>query len=75
MFGDRPRDSFALETRPAQVSVVRAGATPRFLRHLGRLEFVPPGAPAVRIRFEREGDRIVAFTVLDPDEVVRARRV
>jgi hypothetical protein len=29
----------------------------------------------VRIRFEREGDRIVAFTVLDPDEVVRARRV
>ena len=75
VFGDRPRDSFTIETKPTQVSLVRAGATPRFLRHLGRLEFVPPGAPAVRIRFEREGDRIVAFTVSDPDEVVRARKV
>jgi len=75
VFGDRPRDSFTIETKPNQVSIVRAGATPRFLRHLGRLEFVPPGAPAVRIRFERDGDRIVAFTVSDPDEVVRARKV
>ena len=75
VFGDRPRDSFTIETKPTQVSIVRAGATPRFLRHLGRLEFVPPGAPAVRIRFERDGDRIVAFTVSDPDEVVRARKV
>jgi hypothetical protein len=75
VFGDRPRDSFTIETKPTQVSLVRAGAAPRFLRHLGRLEFVPPGAPAVRIRFERDGDRVVAFTVSDPDEVVRARRV
>jgi hypothetical protein len=75
VFGDRPRDSFTIETKPTQVSIVRAGAIPRFLRHLGRLEFAPPGAPAVRIRFERDGDRIVAFGVWDPDEVVRARKV
>jgi hypothetical protein len=57
------------------VSLVRAGATARFFRHLGRLEFVPPGAPAVRIRFERDGDKVVAFTINDPDVVVRARKV
>jgi hypothetical protein len=74
-FGDRPRDSFTIETKPTQVSIVRAGATARFIRHLGRLEFVPPGAPAVRIRFERDGDRIAALTIHDPDLVVRARRV
>src|SRR3954454_15184929 len=50
VFGDRPRDAFTVETKPTQVSLVRSGATARFLRHLGGLEFVPPGAPAVRIR-------------------------
>jgi hypothetical protein len=74
VFGDRPRDSFTIETKPNQVSIARAGATPRNLRHLGRLEFVPPGAPAVRIRFERDGDTIAALTVHDPDVVVRARK-
>lgn len=73
-FGDRERDTFIVETKPNQVSIVRAGGDARNLRHLGRLEFVPPGAPAVRIRFEREGDGIVAFTVHDPDVVVRARK-
>ena len=73
-FGDRPRDSFTIETKPNQVSIVRAGATARFIRHLGRLEFVPPGAPAVRIRFERDGARIVAFTIADPNLVVRAKK-
>ena len=75
VFGDRPRDSFTVATKPNQVAVNRAGVDARFLRHLGKLEFVPPGAPAVRIRFEREGENIVALTVADPDLVVRARKV
>jgi hypothetical protein len=75
VFGNGPRDFFVIETKPMQVSIVRAGAAARFLRHLGNLEFVPPGAPAVRVRFERQGDHIVAFTVHDPDVVVRARKV
>jgi hypothetical protein len=74
VFGDRPRDSFVVETKPNQVSFTRIGASARFLRHLGRLEFAPPGAPAVRIRFERDGDRVAALTIHDPDMVVRARR-
>ena len=63
-----------VETKPNQVSIVRAGGTARFFRHVGQLAFVPPGAPAVRIRFEREGDRITALTLHDPDLVVRAKR-
>jgi hypothetical protein len=75
VFGDRQRDSFTIATKPNQVSIARAGATARFIRHLGRLEFCPPGAPAVRVRFEHEGAKIVAFTVSDPDVVVRAKKV
>jgi hypothetical protein len=75
VFGDRPRDSFTVATKPNQVAVNRAGVDARFLRHVGKLEFVPPGAPAVRNRFEREGGKIVALTVADPDVVVRARKV
>ena len=75
VFGDRARDFFTIETKPTQVSMVRAGASARFIRHLGTLEFVPPGAPAVRIRFEREGDKVVALTIHDPEVVVRARKV
>jgi hypothetical protein len=74
VFGDRLRDSFTIVTKPNQVAINRVGVDARFLRHLGKLEFVPPGAPAVRIRFEREGGRIVAFTIHDPDVVVRARK-
>jgi hypothetical protein len=74
-FGDRPRDVFIVTTKPNQVGIVRAGAAERFLTHLASLAFHPPGAPAVRIRFEREGTKIVALTVSDPDLVVRARRL
>jgi hypothetical protein len=75
VFGDRPRDSFIIETTPTQVSLARVGVGARVIRHLGRLEFVPPGAPAVRIRFVRDGGRIAALTIHDPDLVVRAARV
>ena len=72
VFGDRPRDLFLVSTTPKQVAIVRAGGTSRNLTHLGRLEFSAPGAPAVRIRFEREGESIAALTLSDPDLVVRA---
>ena len=74
VFGDRPRDTFTVATTATQVNFVRVGATARSLRHLGRLEFCPPGAPAVRIRFERDRDAIGACTIHDSDVVVRAKR-
>jgi hypothetical protein len=75
VFGDRPRDSFTVVTKPNEVAIGRPGVFGRMVRHLGRLEFAPAGAPAVRIRFEREGEKIVALAVADPDVVVRARKV
>jgi hypothetical protein len=74
-FGDRPRDSFAVSTdKQFGLGITRGGATGRTIRHLGRLEFAPAGAPAVRVRFERDGQKIVALTVSDPDVVVRAMK-
>jgi hypothetical protein len=75
-FGDRPRDSFMVSIdKQFGLMLTRAGATARVIRHLGRLEFAPAGAPAVRIRFERDGAKLVALTVSDPDVVVRAKRI
>jgi hypothetical protein len=74
-FGDRPRDSFTVTTAPKQVAIARAGAESRNLRHLGNMEFHPVGAPAVRIRFERDGNKVTALTVSDPDLIVRGHRV
>ncbi|HEY2152457.1 MAG TPA: hypothetical protein VGH34_16730 [Vicinamibacterales bacterium] len=74
VFGDRPRDVFIVSTKPNQVAIERLGATSRTVMHLGQLEFTAPGAPAVRIRFERDGASITALTLSDPDLVVRAQR-
>jgi hypothetical protein len=74
VFGTRPRDRFIVDTRQNQLGIVRVGATRRGLGHLGRLEFHPVGAPAVRIKFERAAGKVVALGVYDPDLVVRAAR-
>ena len=74
-FGDRPRDAFKVATTPKQVSIERIGATPRNCMHLGDLGFHPVGAPQVRVRFERDAGKISALTILDPDLVVRARKI
>jgi hypothetical protein len=74
-FGSRPRDVFNVTATPKGVSIERAGALSRGIMHLGDLAFHPVGAPQVRIRFEREGGKIGALTVSDPDVIVRARKV
>jgi hypothetical protein len=74
-FGDRPRDSFVIDTQQNALGINRPWATRRGLLHLGSLEFHPVGAPAVRIRFQREGMKVVALTLSDPDLIVRAQRV
>ena len=64
-----------MTVKPSQIGIVRPGASERGLTHVGSLGFHPPGAPAVRIRFERDGGKIVALTVSDPDLIVRARKI
>ena len=74
-FGDRPRDAFKVATTPKQVAIERVGAAPRNCMHLGDLAFHPVGAPQVRVRFEREAGKITALTIMDPDLIVRARKI
>ena len=74
IFGDRPRDSFIVVTERNQLAITRVGATQRNIYHQGQFAFHAAGAPSVKIRFERDGAKVVALTVSDPDLVVRARR-
>ena len=73
-FGDRPRDSFVVAAQNGQLTIARVGAIERTLFHQGQLAFHAAGGPGTTIRFERDGERIAALTVHDPDPVVRARR-
>ena len=73
-FGDRPRDHFVVAAQNGQLTIARAGAIERTLFHQGQLSFHAAGGPGTTIRFERDGERIAALTVHDPDPVVRARR-
>jgi hypothetical protein len=73
VFGERPRDAFIVESEKNALGIIRPGGTRRGLTHLGKLEFHPIGAPAVRIRFERTPAG-VTLGLFDPDLVVRAQR-
>jgi hypothetical protein len=73
-FGSRPRDAFVVSVQKNQLMIGRVGAVERGIFHQGQLAFHAAGGPGTIIRFERDGDRIVALTVHDPDPIVRARR-
>jgi len=74
-FGDRARDSFVVAIAADKaLTIMRVGAIERTLFHQGQLAFHAAGATGTMIRFERDGNRIAALTINDPDFVVRARR-
>jgi len=73
-FGDRPRDAFVVSLQKSALMIGRVGTVERGLFHQGQYAFHAAGGPGTTIRFERDGDRVVALTVHDPDPVVRARR-
>jgi hypothetical protein len=73
VFGDGPRDMFVVDTTQNALGITRSGGTRRVLTHLGKLEFYPVGAPAVRLRFEVTSDG-TTLGVFDPDLIVRATR-
>ena len=73
VFGDRPRDAFIVDSIQNALGMARPGGTRRALTHLGKLEFHPVGAPAVRIRFEGTPGGMT-LSVFDPDLVVRGTK-
>src|SRR5204863_3142704 len=58
-FGDRPRDAFIVANERNQLAITRVGATQRNLLHQGQFAFHAAGAPSVKIRFERDGAKVV----------------
>ena len=73
-FGEGPRDRFVVTIQQNALMMARAGTPARGLFHRGQLAFHAAGAESAMIRFEREGSKIVAVTISDPDLVVRATR-
>jgi hypothetical protein len=74
VFGAGVRDRFIVDVERNQLGITRVGATRRNLRHAGDLVFHPPGAPNVRIAFQRTDATVSAMTITDADLVVRATR-
>lgn len=74
-FGDGPSDVFIVAAGSRGLTIQREGATAARLFHLGDRTFHPPGAEAVRVKFEGPADRPTSLTVTDGPLVVVARRV
>lgn len=74
-FADGPRGVFVVDVDARdRLGMTRGGGDRRNLFHLGALVFYPTGAEAVRITFERAGDRVSQFTIADPGVVLTAIR-
>jgi hypothetical protein len=72
-FGVTPADRIEITATKLQLQFGRPGHYARGLFHLGRYEFCPMGAEAVRIRFAQSTGGM-AVTVHDPDVVLTARK-
>lgn len=73
--GSAGADRFRIVEQRGRLAIEVEGAPARTLFHVGDEAFRPVGAPAVRIRFVRAGERITGVTVIDHQVVVEARRL
>jgi hypothetical protein len=73
-FGSSATERLTVTVGERGPSIQREGGSPRNLFHLGGRVFHPPGAEAVRIRFDA-GGRAATVTVEDGPVLVTARRV
>jgi len=74
IFGPQDKARIDVAWERGTLRFTRTGGTPRNLVSMGDDVFHPVGAPAVRIRFVAEGDRVTTLTVHDPGVVLRATR-
>jgi hypothetical protein len=74
-YGPGPRDHFIVDVQREFLGIDRPNSPARRgLLHLGKLVFFPVGAPAVKIAFARNEQRVTQMTVADPDVMVTAKR-
>jgi hypothetical protein len=74
VFGSEPSSRIEVGWERGLLRFQRSGGSARNLVAVGDDTFHPVGAPAVRIRFVAEGERVTALTVHDPGVVLRAVR-
>ncbi len=72
-FGPASNQQVDVTVENKQLTFTRRGTTGRPIYHAGEHAFYPAGAPAVRIKFAKDGTNMV-MTVHDPDVVMTARR-
>jgi hypothetical protein len=72
-FGSGPTDRLVVTLGERGPAIQREGGVSRFMVHLGRREFHPIGAEAVRIAFA-SGEKSTSLTITDGPLVVTARR-
>jgi len=74
VFGTQDTSRIEIKFERGGLRFERKGGSARNLVALGDDVFHPVGAPAVRIRFVAEGERVTGLTVHDPGLVLRAVR-
>lgn len=74
VFGTGATERIVIAIKRFGLAMERTGTAQRNLGHLGGFEFFPIGAPAARVRFLQQGDKVAALEVHDPDLVCRATR-
>lgn len=70
VFGPAERDTFVVGEGMGGLTIMRVAGVPRRLFHQGGFEFLPAGAPLVRIRFERGEATAKRLRVTDGDIVL-----
>jgi hypothetical protein len=74
-FGPDATDRLTVVKGARGFTIQRPGGSPRNLFHQGGLAFIPAGAEAVRVRFERASGAATALIVEDGPLRVRATRI
>ena len=74
-FGGREDERLMVIVRKGKLAIKRGDTASRNMIRVGPWEYHPTGAPAVRIRFERSGDKSAALRILDAELSFKANRV
>jgi hypothetical protein len=74
-FGNDKSDVLEVKLTKEGLSIERPGSSPRRLVYVGRDEFFPAGAPAVRIQFVLRDTTSVSVSVTDHELLVNAERI
>jgi len=74
-YGAAATERFTVARNARGLGIQRPGYPDRNLSHQGGLVFNPPGAEAVKLRFELAGDKAQTLVIDDGSQITRARRL